>query len=429
MILKFKYLKLLVIALTLFFFLGKVSANNSKLLYQKQKADSISFSDSLLNIEYFTYMNEHIVFHHEKNVNYSDRILKFYESSHLNVKILLWLVGYFFLSVLVLILIILIHRMRDISRTKCSDMLKERYSELVTSLVFDDNPTIDLPSLNSELLNSFNFDVFLNVLEDLQMNISGEYGEKIKSVFNNTELKQQTLLRLKSKKWHIRAKGIRSAVLMNFVEVEELIANMVNDPLMIIQTESELAAVQLDKKNPMSFLSKLVTPLSDWEQLTIIDTIKRHNIYIYSLAQWLKSKNKTVVVFVLRLIAMLKQTDATPKVMELIDSQDEQIRFECINCLGQFLNPESTIKLKKIFVDETVENKMGILDALSKSNDVKNISFYNEVMNSEKNYNVLIKTAKALNSIEDEGQKLLLLISTQNKALIPIINHAKDSRI
>ncbi|TBR19715.1 MAG: hypothetical protein EPO57_02795 [Chitinophagaceae bacterium] len=144
----------------------------------------------------------------------------------------------------------------------------------------------------------------------LHINYSGDFNEKLNEFYRKTKLINVSMAKFHSEDWDQVCTGIRELTQFNVHDIEPelqkyLITKSTNT---ILQLESILGLIRLRGVEGLSILLNYKKPVNDWVQTNILHAIRhsdRTNVPDFSI--FLKSKNESVVVLGLRLIAMFNQ--------------------------------------------------------------------------------------------------------------------------
>jgi hypothetical protein len=332
----------------------------------------------------------------------------------------------FILTLISLLVIIILHRVRDIRITNARNLLIVRYQEMITGLLFEDIDTIDYSRLKGELADPFKCEIFINELLDLHKNLSGESAEKLNKLYLDLGLTTYSIQKLYTNKWHIIAKGFRELAQMNITDANEVIAKYLNSEILFLRTEARLAWLRLNPSDPFSYLSDPHVELTDWGKINALATLVNNRIEIPSFEKWLGSSNPEVLIFAMQMTGLFKQRSSIPSILTHLKSPDEFVREEALKVVRLLDVPEALVTLKNMYEGETYNNQLAIIEILSLTPDQSNMDFFEKVIQNG-DQNQRIQAARGLLALGQAGWLKIEHLSKSNQYdLINIITHVKD---
>jgi hypothetical protein len=364
--------------------------------------------------------------------NFSKFLFYFnFEKPDLLIRSLTFLVLYFIASMLVILLVILFHRNWMNSEEKRKQELREKYQSLLVDFLFATDNASNVPSEIKKIASSsYNRKMLIDQMIDLSINLSGETKEKLRGLFFALKLERDSIRKVYSRKWHIKVKGFRELAFMDIVEANDQIIRCLKSKNDIIRMEAQLAMVRLSHSDSFGFLDHLEKPFTLWEQLTVYETIMYHNLPVPHFDRWLFSKNKTVVLFALRMIDIFKQRETYPNLFWMLVNEDPEIRNLTIRTIGNLKIKEASPHLKRLYKNETYRNCLAIVQAIAKFPNERVLNFLKLVIDKEEDVQLQIEAAMAINNMGDVGRaELQKLMNSDYKNYQIIIKHVLDKRI
>jgi len=361
--------------------------------------------------------------------SFSEIIMHFYNSANTLIKIILFLNLFFLASVISLLIVILNRRLRDgyidFKRSKCLD----RYRDFITDWLYEEHPSSVPESILQELKDGVNRDVFTSELLSLHANLTGDSADKLVELFLRSGLKKYSIRKASHSSWNVKAKGFRELAQMKIEEESNLISKFLNSENEVLRIEAQMAWIQLNPKDPLSFCDDPEVNLTEWGLLNSLIALKKIDV-VPDFRRWLPSLNKSVALFALKMSGVFKQFDNIDLVTMRLDDIDLDIRHEAICALGKMAVPAPGYRLRQLFLTEVSENKTEILRSLIMMSDSSNIPFFEEVLLSETEISLRILSARGLVSVDSIGEELVnSLFEVAGPVLKAIIIHAKDERI
>ncbi len=358
-----------------------------------------------------------------------EKLQRFYNKSNYLIRIILFLNLFFLIIAIVLSIILLFRRLREgfieSKRIRCRD----RYRDFITDWIYSDHLNLIPEPLMKELTDWVNRDVFTSELLSLHSNLLGESANKLTELFYLAGLPEYSIRKVKSRYWHLKAKGFQEMAQMKIIEGNQLIPKYLNSKNTILRIEAQLAWIQLNPNDPLSFCDNPKIQLTEWEQLNILDSLKKIE-YIPDFGRWLKSPNKSVLLFAIKMSGIFKQFDNIDLITQHLNNADFEIRHEAICSLGKMAVPSPVVQLQELFPSEELDNRTEIIRSLVMMADVSNIPFFEKVILNETAINLRILSAKGLIFLGTSGkERLESLFLDADPVLKKIIIHAKDDRI
>jgi hypothetical protein len=323
-----------------------------------------------------------------------------------------------------------------INRNKMRIMGRERghlmmqFQALLIDFLFSDDNKKELNQIQQIANSEFNRRVLINEMIDLSINLSGDVKEKLRNLYLQLKLDQDSINKTRNSKWHIQIKGFRELAFMNITDANDRIKQTLKSKNNILRMEAQLALIRLNKDDPFGFLDYLKYPFTLWEQLNAHELIVFHNLPIPQFSRWTNSPNKTVVIFSLRMIQVFKQLESASAVIECLKHPDEKIRYTAIFVCGEIQLREALPHLKHMYKNEEYSNCLAIITAMGKMPDESMLSFLKLVLDKEEDVQLQIEAAMAINRMGEVGiAALVKLMKSEYKNYQIIIRHVLDKRI
>ena len=403
---------------------------------QQEYMSLISAADSTFSIGNFTaskdyYIRASVV---DPSKNYPkqrlNEIRKLEEENRVtvisgNIKVLI--IGVIILIIImisVLIVTLFLRSRRKIQQQR-SEILKDEIQDSVTEYLFDEDTV--KPEMLERIRSPKDKQELIDEIMQLYANLSGEISNKLRELYIDLGLDNESVTKTKSHQWHVRAKGFRELAQMNIQTVNEEIEKCLNSDNDILRMEAQLAMIRLNYEDPFSFLSKLEKPFTSWEQLHVYEMISRHQIKLPEFSEWLNSKNETIVVFSIRMIRVFKQAENYKKLFPLLEHSNKDIREETIITLGELQIYETLSVLKERYVVEEQDARVLILQAMSKMPEDANVDFLQGIL--EPSNALRLQAAEALSRIESFGVKgIETILRRSDDDLQAVARHILDSK-
>jgi len=407
--------------------------SDTNLVVLSGKSDSLKnvrssdFKISASGNDYLPLLSEPVVAASDQSLYETFR--HFYSKANYLIKIILFLNLFFLASVISMIIVILNRRLKDsyvdFKRSKCQD----RYRDFITDWLYEEHTSFVPESLLQELRDWVNRDVFTSELLSLHANLTGDSADKLVELFNLAGLKKYSIRKASHSSWNVKAKGFRELAQMKIEEESKLISKYLNSENEVLRIEAQMAWIQLNPNDPLSFCDDPEVNLTEWGLLNSLVALKKIDT-VPDFRRWLSSANMSVALFALKMSGVFKQFDNIDLVTQRLDDTDLDIRHEAICALGKMAVPSPGNRLRQLFLTEGPENKTEIIRSLIMMSDSSNVPFFEEVLLTETEISLRILSARGLVSLDSIGEERVnLLYEEADPVLKTIIIHAKDDRI
>lgn len=242
--------------------------------------------------------------------------------------------------------------------------------------------------------------VIINILTELQNEVSGEISEMTNLFYTESGLVNYSLNKLKRKKWSTVARGIRELTLFNVDKGHSDVLPLINHPRKEVRNEAYLYLVNLLHFDGLSFLNNLEVPLSEWNQIQLLEVLQRiKDQNICDIKPWLLSKNDSVVIFALKLAKIYNQNHVNEIIFDLLNHQNKKVRILAIDTLGNLYDLPSVEKIKGKFNHLGVDEQISFFKMLEKLAMPKDSSFIVEQLFHE-NFNIQLMALNILKTLD-----------------------------
>ena len=241
--------------------------------------------------------------------------------------------------------------------------------------------------------------IIISILYNLMNEVSGEMSDSIKVLYFKTGLYGYALSRLENKNWYIIAKGIGELTRFKIEEAHDLVEPFIKHPRREVRKETQLYMVNMFRFNGLSFLDELKSPLSEWAQVQLLETLQKFDDQqICDIKPWLKSTNETVVLFALKLAKIYNQFEVKDTLIELLSHPRKKIRVKAIEVLTNLYGIEAKEMLKANFNTLSLEEQISFFGLLEKLVVPSDEPFIEKHL-FHKNFEIQLLALKILKSI------------------------------
>ncbi len=342
-----------------------------------------------------------------------------YQAANLKVKLLVAIIFYLLISLVMLLIFIVVNRTIKTRQRVEAEKIKQTYQEELTNFLFDEESQV---FEFTGIKHAFNREIFINELLSLHNNLFGESAKRLGDLYFNLELYKDSLKKIDSRQWAVKAKGFRELAQMDVKDAGRKIEKYVNSHNNILRIESQIAMVRLNEDNPLFFFDDLKHELSEWEQINILDALLYHKINIDSFERWMNNPNDSVVIFAIKMAGFFKHIQSWPRVLELLEHSNPDIRREAIKTLDLFEIAENATPFMKTYLKECRlgemnndayfnlnmdRNRLAAIEALRSVATINELPFFEQVLHTEKDFTILKKTVEILSAITPGGPETL----------------------
>ena len=354
-------------------------------------------------------------------------------------KIVIILVIVLLILAAVMISIVLRERSRKNNVEARERRIRRQVEPIIQEVVFTDLDASDFKDsvkkinriVDSTLYRRSNMNILNELLLYYHRNLGGEAFERLENLYREIGLKQIALENLRNGEWHVRAKAINDLSTMRMGETLFEVLQYTDADNVHVRNEAQYAAVKLGGKKAMSFLNDLESPMSDWQQIRLLDQSRKFEYeLIDNIGPWLQSKNETVVVFALILMRHLNQYHERSQLRKLLYHRNERVQEKAIETTQELAYSEALDNLYEVHeLTKSVRIRKRILRAMGELGGAKEAGFLREVLVSSKEYELVMEAAKALKRM---GRHDVLTGYRENELSEKgenIVKHVLDDRI
>lgn len=339
-------------------------------------------------------------------MNNKESFYEYLEHSPPIIEFVWLMICLFLLSICILIIYLKYLRSHLRSNERIREIYQKKYeSHLITYLYSGNEEEISpeqqiiINELKKDLSDPFKRSIVVSTLLKLKNEISGELDESIQKLYFQTGLINFSISKLRSRKWYVIAKGVRELTQFHIKEVHDEVITLIDHPKNEVRKEMQLYLVNLFSFKGLDFLNVLQTPLSEWDQIQLLEVLQRFNDQqIFDIKSWLKSSNDSVVIFALKLADIYIQFQSKEDLIELLDHKNKKIRIQLINVLGNLNVLEAKSILKNNFCERSQEEQVAFFKMMEKMPESDDEPFLLEYIHHE-NFEIKLSALKNLKVI------------------------------
>ncbi len=292
---------------------------------------------------------------------------------------------------------------------------------------------ISIPAdFRSMLKNAKARQIMIDELIQCKKNFSGAVAEHIVWLYEQLDLKKDSLRKMKDRsRWFVKAKGIQELYLMDQHDLLTRIYKETNSKNDFVRAEAQIGVIHLTGFDGLRFLEVISYPLTLWQQIKLLEQLRvfgKKKDLSDQIPKWLQSKNSSVAVFALRLIAEYQQFTVTDHVIECLVHPSDNVRAQAIRTLIALDDERNPMLLAGYFSKEGFDNQKRILDALKKIGTEKQKGLLVKLLDAPDNI-IKLKAAAALASTTQDGINIVELRAiSEPEPFERILKHIKNVR-
>ncbi|MDE3234426.1 MAG: HEAT repeat domain-containing protein [Bacteroidota bacterium] len=276
--------------------------------------------------------------------------------------------------------------------------------------ISDEGAAFEIPEKFRRILqNKVARQFVIDELVSSKKNLTGTAGNNIVKLYEELDLKKDSLEKMSSTQWYIKAKGIQELYLMDQNDMLKRIYKNINSRNEYIRMEAQTGIIHMSGFDGLRFLDVVAYPLTEWQQLKLLDQLKLNDVkenFSQSIIRWLTSHNDTVIIFALKLAAEYQQFSVHNDAARALHHTNGNVRYQAIKTLKRLANETTASLLANHFPKENQRNRLLILEVLTDIGSVEQTNFLENLLNV-KDITIQLKAATALAKAIPGGNELL----------------------
>ncbi|WP_400263428.1 hypothetical protein ACFX5U_10570 [Sphingobacterium sp. SG20118] len=337
-----------------------------------------------------------------------------------------------FISVLLLIIVVLfysIYKYRLLHNRQIWTHIIE--NKIIESIAFGQNFVERDESFEKHLRDPAFRSLFLDLLVTSERKFSGAAREEITHLFHKFNLEEEAWRNLRKRKSYLIAGGIQELTAMRVIRALPDFTAMLTHAEKQVYQEAQYGVVSFIGVEGLHFLDYLVQPLSDWQQLRLLNSITEiPNPELLNINLWLTSDSSSVIIFALRLIRKFQLLSFYIPVMKLLIHDVVAVRVQAVRTLQAFENNDTINQLIASFPNQPQEVQIAILKVFKLSRSMQSEGFLKTQLWEHPDTAIKIWSAEVLVAL---GQRQYLRdIAIDERTPIQykqIINHALQEKV
>lgn len=236
--------------------------------------------------------------------------------------------------------------------------------------------------------------------------LTGMASDNLQHLYRQLQLDKYALSNLKSPQWYVKAKAIQELTLMGLKDVLPKLYRYTNNENELVRMEAQSATVQFYGFEGLRFLNVITYPISEWQQIKLLQQLVQAAPVDVSIDSWLKSGNSSVVVFALKLARSYHWFQWHDTVLSCLEHPEHDVRLQAIHCLCEIYTDKTAAILVSRFWYEGPEIQLAIIKTLQSIGSEEDIPFLVDILYYDNN-EIRICAARAIIHLSKNGLAVL----------------------
>lgn len=158
------------------------------------------------------------------------------------------------------------------------------------------------------------------------------------------------------------------------------------------------AYIGISNNNPFKFFDQADNHINNWDQIMLMEQLEiHHKNNLPNFSNWLKySKNESQTIFLIKAAGYFKQYNTVNTLIQLLESENHDIRLESIRSLGLMQIQKVEDRLIELFNSQPTKCQDAIIEAVFNINSNKAQHFFKEAFEHAAQYESKLLIAEAL---------------------------------
>lgn len=296
--------------------------------------------------------------------------------------------GFFTGLILVLVVAIYFLLYRKKNRFLRRELISSKLLDCISHILIEGMDAPDVDVMMAEVVALLDTkiarQVAIDQLVNTKKNVLGKAAESIVELYVKMGLRGESVRKFRSRVWHLKARGIYELYMMDQREFELEIAAYSNSPDEIVRMEAQVASLGFYGFNGLGFLNTLKYRLTGWQQVKLLEQLQLRNPEeMPDLPLWIRSSNKDVVLFALKLADVYQQFGVYQAVVHCLTDRSEKIRRQAVQTLGRIAQDDTSSALIARYARETLLVKESILRQLETIGNEKDLAFLLDIAQND----------------------------------------------
>src|SRR5690606_37110539 len=232
-----------------------------------------------------------------------------------------------------------------------------------------------------------NVQYLIDLMIRTQRSLLGKNYANLELLYKQIPPYRVSVNKLRSKKWHIKARGIREIYEMDQKQYLKEVIREINNDNIYVRREAQIATVVFLGWESFRFLPYLKWEMTLWQQIKVVE--KLHDLFPIANLKYLKKAYNTekpyATELIMRIIRKFELVDEVDYIIRFLDAPNFDTRETAIYCISSFqLTEKQLTRLKYKFMNiRNVEQQVQVLRYINHTSPEVDITFYKLLLNSE----------------------------------------------
>lgn len=316
------------------------------------------------------------------------------------------------LSIIILILVFYLKILR--SNIRITVRKNEKYRQTIESLLieflyaeseygkYSRKQKKIIAKFKKGLISKRRRKIITDTFLQLDQQVSGQMIKQMNHLYKEIGLITFAMNKLRSRKWHVVAIGIKDLRQFKIRHVKGAISKLINHDREEVRREAQLYFLELFGYEGLDFLSELKVPLSDWDQVLFLGEVSNlENHQIEDVTRWLDSDNDYVIIFVLQIVQMFNRLETKNYLLKLLNHKNDVVRLKCLEVITHFEIVEAKQILLDKFENITLKEQIAFFEYLDKMATSEESFFLLNHVNDD-NFEIKYKALQVLQKVNTE---------------------------
>lgn len=229
-----------------------------------------------------------------------------------------------------------------------------------------------------------NVQYLIDLMIRAQRTMLGDNYTKLRVLFSQIPPYRAAISKLNSRKWYVKARGIREIYEMEQAQYIREITKERNNPNIYVRREAQIAMVVFLGWESLRFLPYLKRDMTLWQQIKIVE--KLFALYPDPKIKYLKKSYATQRPYaqelLMRIIRKFNLFTELDYIIEFLDHENFDRRETAIYCISSFkLTGEQLQEVKeKILKIQTTEQQVQLLQYVHRISEEPDLEFYKAIL-------------------------------------------------
>ena len=229
-----------------------------------------------------------------------------------------------------------------------------------------------------------NVQFLIDLMIRAQSSFLGRNYQKLEILFKQIPPFRASVSKLKSKKWYIKARGIREIYEMDQEQYLPLIISERNNSNLYVRREAQIALVVFLGWESLRFLPYLKREMTLWQQIKIVE--KLYDLYPEKDLERLRKAYNTEKPYaqelIMRIIRKFQLSTEIHFILRFLDHSNFDRREAAIYCLSSFQLDAHVMDVvkRKFFRLSNTEQQVQLLKIIAGNSSATDLEFFKEVL-------------------------------------------------